>query len=46
MIFSSSSRAEYERMFIVEKIAFIFIEIVLKRGYKTLTNRSFRQLAT
>lgn len=45
IIFSSRSRIEYEEMFLLEKIAFIFIEIVIKRGYKTMTNRSFRHLA-
>ena len=45
MIFPSTSETQYEQMFLLEKIALIYIEIVIKRGYKAMTNRPFRNLA-
>lgn len=42
---SSSSNIDYTPMFLMEKIAFIYIETVIKRGYKAMTNRPFRNLA-
>ena len=43
-IFASDVDDQYEEMFLVEKIAFIYIELVTKRGYKSMTNWSFRNL--
>jgi hypothetical protein len=45
IIFPSTSHAKYEPMFLLEKIAFIYIELVVKRGYKAMTTRPFRNLA-
>ncbi|CAF0838166.1 unnamed protein product [Didymodactylos carnosus] len=45
IIFPSTSQAKYEPMFLLEKIAFIYIELVVKRGYKAMTNWPFRNLA-
>lgn len=42
LIFPSMSEDKYEHLFILEKIAFIFIEFVVKRGYKSMTNWPFR----
>ncbi|CAF1219640.1 unnamed protein product [Adineta ricciae] len=46
VIYPSTPEIDYEQMFLLEKVAFIYIELVLKRGYKALTNRPFRQLAS
>ncbi|UJR11137.1 hypothetical protein I4U23_015318 [Adineta vaga] len=46
IIYPSTSGTDYEHMFLVEKIAFIYIELVIKRGYKAMTNRPFRQLGS
>lgn len=45
IIYPSPSDIPYDPMFLIEKIAFIYIEIVIKRGYKAMTNRPFRNLA-
>jgi hypothetical protein len=45
IIFPSTSQTKYEHMFLLEKIAFIYIELVIKRGYKSMSNRPFRNLA-
>jgi hypothetical protein len=45
IIFPSTYQTKYEHMFLLEKIAFIYIELVVKRGYKAMTNWSFRNLA-
>ncbi|CAF4478162.1 unnamed protein product, partial [Rotaria sp. Silwood2] len=45
IIFPSTSQTKYDPMFLLEKIAFIYIELVIKRGYKAMTNRPFRNLA-
>jgi hypothetical protein len=45
LIFPSRSETKYKDMIILEKIAIIYIELVIKRGYKTMTNRLFRNLA-
>ncbi|CAF3090831.1 unnamed protein product [Rotaria socialis] len=45
IIFPSASQTKYEQMFLPEKIAFIYIELVVKRGYKAMTNWPFRNLA-
>ncbi|CAF2158159.1 unnamed protein product [Rotaria magnacalcarata] len=45
MIHPTTSPNKYENMFLLEKIAFIYIELVIRRGYKTMTNRQFRHFA-
>jgi hypothetical protein len=45
IIFPSTFQTKYEPMFLLEKIAFIYIELVVKRGYKSMTNWPFRNLA-
>jgi hypothetical protein len=45
VIFPSTSETKYEHMFLLEKIAFIYIELVVKRGYKAMTNWPFRNFA-
>jgi hypothetical protein len=45
VIFPSTSQTKYEDMFLLEKIAFIYIELVVKRGHKSMTNWPFRNLA-
>ncbi|CAF1141393.1 unnamed protein product [Adineta steineri] len=45
VIFPSTSEVRYEDMFLLEKIAFIYIEIVFKHGFKAMTNRPFRNFA-
>ncbi len=45
VIFPSTSQTKYEDMFLLEKIAFIYIELVVKRGHKSMTNWPFRHLA-
>ncbi|CAF2088622.1 unnamed protein product [Rotaria magnacalcarata] len=45
IIFPSTSQTKYQQMFLPEKIAFIYIELVVKRGYKAMTNWPFRNLA-
>ncbi len=45
VIFPSTSQTKYEHMFLLEKIAFIYIELVVKRGYKAMNNWPFRNFA-
>ena len=45
IIFPSTSPNDYDHMFLLEKIAFIYIELVVRRGYKAMTNWPFRNLA-
>lgn len=44
-IYSSTADHDYKEMFILERIALIYITLVIKRGYKAMTNRPFRTLA-
>jgi hypothetical protein len=45
MIFPATSKTRYEHMFLMERVAWIYIELVVKRGYKAMNNWSFRHLA-
>lgn len=45
VIFPSTTQTKYEHMFLLERIAFIYIELVIKRGYKAMTSWLFRNLA-
>ena len=46
IIYPSEWSAKYEPMFLLENVAFIYAELVVKRGYKAMTSRPFRYLAT
>ena len=45
IIFPSSSQTKYEHLFLLEKVAWIYIELVVKRGYRAMNNWSFRHVA-
>jgi hypothetical protein len=45
MIFPATSKTRYEHMFLLERVAWIYIELVVKRGYKAMNNWLFRNLA-
>ncbi len=45
IIFPLTSQTKYEPMFLLQKIAVIYIELVVKRDYKVMTNWPFRHLA-
>ena len=45
LIFPSDHQTKYEYLFIVDKIADIYIQLVAISGYKTMTSRQFRNFA-
>lgn len=45
LIFSSNHQTKYEYLFVVDKIADIYIQLVVTSGYKTMTSGQFRSFA-
>ena len=45
LIYSSNERTPYDRLLLLDKVAYIYMQLVVTNGHRSMTSEQFRQFA-